>query len=333
MSIPTPTLLDRFCRYVRIDTEAVESAGTYPSSPGQLELGRMLLAELRTLGLSDAKPSELGIVMATIPATVRASRRSPGSPMSTPRRKQPARTSSRSSTRTTTAWMWSCPATRAKIIRVADSARICWRALGKTLITTDGTTLLGADDKAGVAVIMETAALLAATSGDSARTDPHLFTCDEEIGHGVDHVDPKEIRRRRGLHARRQAQGRDRQRRHFPPTRPCHRFAASTSIPRSPRGGWSMPSVWRACSSIACRARHCRRRRPRAAQGFLHPYRIDGGVAETTTALLVARLRSRQARRGGRTLAHGRQDDRGRVSAGEDRRAKSTSSIATWPMA
>ena len=43
MSIPTPTLLDRFCRYVRIDTEADEGAPTYPSSPGQLELGRMLL--------------------------------------------------------------------------------------------------------------------------------------------------------------------------------------------------------------------------------------------------------------------------------------------------
>ena len=49
MSIPTPTLLDRFCRYVRVHTEAVEGAPTYPSSPGQLELGRILLGELREL--------------------------------------------------------------------------------------------------------------------------------------------------------------------------------------------------------------------------------------------------------------------------------------------
>src|SRR5262245_36465690 len=69
MSIPTPTLLDRFCRYVRIHTEAVEGAATYPSSPGQLELGQMLLNELLDLGLRDAKQSEFGIVTATIPET------------------------------------------------------------------------------------------------------------------------------------------------------------------------------------------------------------------------------------------------------------------------
>jgi hypothetical protein len=57
------TLLDRFCRYVRIDTTAVENAGTYPSSPGQLELGRMLEEELRALGLRDAVQDEYGIVM------------------------------------------------------------------------------------------------------------------------------------------------------------------------------------------------------------------------------------------------------------------------------
>ena len=45
MIIPTPTLLDRFCRYVRIHTEAIDGSGTYPSSPGQLELGRVLLRE------------------------------------------------------------------------------------------------------------------------------------------------------------------------------------------------------------------------------------------------------------------------------------------------
>src|SRR5580704_16518353 len=66
----TATLLDRFCRYVRIHTEAIENSGTYPSSPGQLELGRMLLQELKDLGLKDAKQSEFGIVTATVPSTV-----------------------------------------------------------------------------------------------------------------------------------------------------------------------------------------------------------------------------------------------------------------------
>ena len=63
------TLLDRFCRYVRIDTQADEKATTYPSSPGQLQLGRLLVKELREMGLDDAEADEHGIVMATIPAT------------------------------------------------------------------------------------------------------------------------------------------------------------------------------------------------------------------------------------------------------------------------
>jgi tripeptide aminopeptidase len=63
-------LLERFCRYVRMDTQAVEGAKTYPSSPGQLDLGRVLLGELRALGLKDAEQDAHGIIMATIPATI-----------------------------------------------------------------------------------------------------------------------------------------------------------------------------------------------------------------------------------------------------------------------
>ncbi|PWT84142.1 MAG: peptidase T, partial [Proteobacteria bacterium] len=66
------TLLDRFCRYVRIDTMADEKAATYPSSPGQLELGQLLVGELRALGLRDAAADKHGIVMTTIPSTVKA---------------------------------------------------------------------------------------------------------------------------------------------------------------------------------------------------------------------------------------------------------------------
>src|SRR6516162_6092821 len=63
-------LLERFCRYVQVDTQADEAAKTYPSSPGQLVLGKMLAEELRALGLRDAEQDGHGIVMATIPATV-----------------------------------------------------------------------------------------------------------------------------------------------------------------------------------------------------------------------------------------------------------------------
>src|SRR5215216_95739 len=74
MAFPTHTLLERFLRYVRIDTKADEKSTTYPSSPGQLVLGAMLRNELFALGLSDAIHNEHGLVFATIPGNV------PGAP-------------------------------------------------------------------------------------------------------------------------------------------------------------------------------------------------------------------------------------------------------------
>jgi len=63
-------LLERFLNYVQVDTMAREGADTYPSSPGQLELGRMLVGELHAIGLQDARQDKFGIVTATVPATV-----------------------------------------------------------------------------------------------------------------------------------------------------------------------------------------------------------------------------------------------------------------------
>src|SRR5207249_3163828 len=80
------------------------------------------------------------------------------------------------------------PGDAKQLIRVADNPELK-SLLGRTLITTDGTTLLGGDDKAGIAVIVETAAYLM-EHPEIVHGDVRLcFTCDEEIGHGVDHVD------------------------------------------------------------------------------------------------------------------------------------------------
>src|SRR5438132_292396 len=142
------TLLDRFCRYVRIDTQADETASSYPSSPGQLELGRMLADELRVMGLRDAAIDAHGIVMATIPAT--SDRPAPTiawlahvdtSPETSGRNVRPTVHRNYDGTDIV------LPGDRSKVLRVADNPDLV-RLKGKTLITTDGTTLLGADDKA-----------------------------------------------------------------------------------------------------------------------------------------------------------------------------------------
>ena len=68
----TRRLLQRFLRYVKIDTTARMDAKTYPSSPGQLKLGRLLVRELKAMGIDDARQDEFGIVLATVPATTAA---------------------------------------------------------------------------------------------------------------------------------------------------------------------------------------------------------------------------------------------------------------------
>lgn len=186
-------LLERFCRYVQIDTQAIDGATTYPSSPGQLELGRMLVEELRALGLHDVEQSPHGIVMATIPA-----RGCPNAP--TIAWLAHLDTSPETSGRAVKPIIHRhydgndivLPGDPRQVIRVSENPDLAVRS-GQTIITSDGTTLLGADDKAGVAVVMEAAQRLY-TESDRLHGPIRLcFTCDEEIGRGVDFVDLEKL--------------------------------------------------------------------------------------------------------------------------------------------
>jgi len=177
---------------VKVETTAVEQTDKYPSSAGQLELGRMLVAELRQIGVTDAAQDEHGIVMGTIPATVKSApmiawfAHLDTSPEFTAKGVKPIVHRN-----------WDgkdivLPGDASRVIRVAETKGI-EKLKGKTIITSDGTTLLGADDKAGVAVVMTaTAALLADRSVEHGPIRA-VFTCDEEVGRGVDKVDLKKI--------------------------------------------------------------------------------------------------------------------------------------------
>ncbi|HVK12973.1 MAG TPA: peptidase T [Gemmataceae bacterium] len=278
--IPTPTLLDRFCRYVRVHTEAVEGAATYPSSPGQLELGRMLVGELRDLGLADVAQSEFGIVTATIPATV--DRPVPviawiahldTSPETTGKNVRPVVHPNYDGKDVV------LPGDPSRVIRVADSPDLL-KCVGQTLITSDGTTLLGADNKAGVAVIMETAAHLVRNPRIPHGAIRVVFTCDEEIGHGVDHVDPKALGAAVGYTLDGSARGEI----------DAETFSADKAVVVV-RGVNIHPSIGKGRMTNAVRlAGLFLDRLPRTThspettsgrEGFLHPYKIDGGVAET----------------------------------------------------
>jgi tripeptide aminopeptidase len=192
MTPPTHTLHDRFLRYVRIDTQANDKSTTYPSSPGQLVLGTLLRDELLALGVSDAVQDEHGLVFGTIPGTV------PGAP--TIAFNAHVDTNPENSGKNVDPQVIRkygggdivLPKDPTKVIRVSENPEL-EGLLGKTIITTDGTTLLGADDKAGLAVIMEATRILMENPSIPRGPVRIVFTCDEEIGFGVKHLEPAQI--------------------------------------------------------------------------------------------------------------------------------------------
>ncbi len=184
--INSERLLNRFLRYVRVDTTANPESNTYPSSPGQLELGRLLAVELRDMGAIHVEQDSNGLVWATIPATVAGaiptvlfnahldtSPEAPGKDV----RPQVIEAY-------TGGDIQLC---EGRIISVAACPALN-ELHGHCLITTDGSTLLGGDDKAGVAAIMELCQHLLENPYLPHGEVRVLFTCDEEIGRGAKYM-------------------------------------------------------------------------------------------------------------------------------------------------
>jgi tripeptide aminopeptidase len=176
---------ERLFRYVQIDTQSDEDSETYPSTEKQLELLRLLLDELKQIGLADAQIDEHGYVTASIPATVSGdvptiaffahvdtAREVTGTNVRPQRMRYDG---------------GEIPlGDSGNVIRPEESPQLASH-VGHELITTDGTTLLGADDKAGVAEIMAAAAYLAAHPEVPHGTIKVAFNPDEEVGRGVIH--------------------------------------------------------------------------------------------------------------------------------------------------
>jgi tripeptide aminopeptidase len=176
---------ERFLRYVRFDTQSDEESDTYPSTDGQLVLLRLLRDELEQAGLADAGMDEHGYVTATLPATVDddvptialfahvdTAREVSGAGVSPQRLRYEGGDIPLGDSDQT--------------IRPEQSPELA-NHVGHELITTDGTTLLGADDKAGVAEIMAAVAYLASQPEIPHGTVKVAFNPDEEIGTGVVH--------------------------------------------------------------------------------------------------------------------------------------------------
>ena len=186
------TLLDRFLRYVRIDTKADDTTTAYPSSPGQLVLGKLLRDELLAIGLTDACQDEHGLVFATVPGNVPGAHTIAFNSHIDTNPENSGKDVDPQVIRNYAGGDITLPKDRSKVICVADNPDLK-AVIGKTVITTDGTTLLGADDKAGLAVIVEAARILVENPSIPHGPVKIVFTCDEEIGRGVLHLEPSQL--------------------------------------------------------------------------------------------------------------------------------------------
>jgi len=185
----TKTVLERFLDYVRFDTQSSEISGTHPSAPGELVFAKHLAAELKTLGARGVKVSKDSYVTACLPAT-------PGleqlpalgfiahldtSPEASGKDVKPSVVHYRGGV---------LPLGKSGLVLDPAVFPVLKRLAGKTLVVTDGTTLLGADDKAGIAILMAAADALAGNGLPHGRI-ALCFTPDEEIGEGTRGFDLK----------------------------------------------------------------------------------------------------------------------------------------------
>jgi tripeptide aminopeptidase len=180
-------VLERFLRYVRIDTQAAYRVARRPSTEKQLELSRLLVRELHDLGLDDAELTESEAVFASLPGTTEA----PVVGLIAHVDTTPDVTGAGVSP--IVHWAWDgrpieLPGDRRQVLD-PDRLPALAERVGHDIVTSDGTTLLGADDKAGIAEIMAALAYLV-RSPERARAPVRVaFTVDEEVGRGAEDFD------------------------------------------------------------------------------------------------------------------------------------------------
>jgi len=187
------TVLERFLRYVQIDTQSDPNSTTFPSTEKQKNLGRLLVQELLEMGVNDAKMNEHGYVMGTIPATTQKKvpvicfcSHMDTSPDCSGANVKPLLH------RNYQGQDLVLPSEPHPVLRPAEHPDLA-NQLGNDIVTADGSTLLGADNKAGVAEIMDAAYQLLQHPEWEHGPIRILFTPDEEVGRGVEKLDLKEL--------------------------------------------------------------------------------------------------------------------------------------------
>ncbi|XZE45865.1 peptidase T [Pirellulaceae bacterium SH467] len=275
-------LIERFLEYVCIDTTANPDTDRYPSSDGQRLLGTRLRDELATLGLEQVEQDEHGLVWAWLPGNVV---NAPAILLNAHLDTSPEASGKCNPNRIDrydggrielASGDWLSPENTPELASLS----------GHTLITTDGTSLLGGDDKAGVAAIMEIVHRLVEKPSLPHGPVQVLFTCDEEIGRGTSRIQREQIRAVAGYTLDGGGAG----------TIDEETFSADLATVRF-LGRNTHPSVGKGKMINALRgAAHFLSMMPAASdspestdgrEGFMHPYHFEGGVAEAKVQVLL----------------------------------------------
>lgn len=282
----THTVTERFLRYVRIDTQSNPNSPTCPSTEKQKDLGRLLAAELQGMGISDAHLDQHGYVYATIPSNT--DKKVPvicfcshmdTSPDCSGRNVRPQ---IMENYRGGDIVLSSDPTL---VIRLAEHPALK-NQIGNDIITTDGTTLLGADNKAGVAEIMDAAQFLIGNPQIKHGTIKILFTPDEEIGRGVDKVDIKKLGADFGYTIDGEIAG-SIEDETFSADGATLTIRGVSAHPGYAKG--KMEHSIKIAAGILERLPRegCSPETTSGKQGFLHPIGISGGLEETTLSFIV----------------------------------------------
>ncbi|HEY6122744.1 MAG TPA: peptidase T, partial [Pyrinomonadaceae bacterium] len=190
---PKETALDRFLRYVKIDTQSQEDQTTVPSTRKQLNLANLLARELKDLEAENVRVSEFGIVYAMLPGNLADNSKVPIIGFLSHMDTSPAVSGTNVNAIIHKNYQGGdivLPKDQTQVITV-DKNPILKQMIGDDIITADGTTLLGSDDKSGIAAIMTMLDILIQNPQIKHGTISVAFTPDEEVGGGIDKFDIK----------------------------------------------------------------------------------------------------------------------------------------------
>ena len=280
------TVTERFLRYVTIDTQSDPNSPASPSTEKQKDLGRVLVTELKAIGIADAHLDDYGYVYGTIPANT--DKKVPvicfcshmdTSPDVTGKDVKPQVVKNYRGGDITLV------GDTTQVIRFAEHPALK-NQIGNDIITTDGTTLLGADNKAGVAEIMDAAYFFINNPDVKHGTIKILFTPDEEIGRGVDNVDIKKLGAEFGYTMDGESAG----------SVEDETFSADgatiTITGVSAHPGYAKGKMEHAIKIAAAIVERlpkegCSPETTSGKQGFLHPVGIEGALEQATLSFIV----------------------------------------------